>query len=178
MERSLSKTDTIFRAELCVAKAVLVVTSILFITMLSVMMYQILCRYIFGVPTVWAEELVRYLFIVTTFFGAAVALVWKNHIEIDIMDVLLEAKVKNQATRINMVIIINVFRFLVVAVVMTIITKSGYEYAVTVGSIGDRSPAMKLPMIYVHFLVTFGYMMTVLHSLLRVIESVIYPKDI
>lgn len=47
---------------------------------------QVVLRYIFGTAITWLEELIRYLMVYTTFFGAALGIKYKKHIKIEIAE--------------------------------------------------------------------------------------------
>jgi TRAP-type C4-dicarboxylate transport system permease small subunit len=74
-----------------VEKFIVVLTGIGLVVSICV---QVIGRYILQVPTPWAEEIARYLFIWMVLVGAGYVLAIKDHIEIAILDQLLE-KLKN-----------------------------------------------------------------------------------
>ena len=56
---------------------------------------QIVGRYVLKVPTPWCEELARYLFIALSYIGSGRAFINGAHINIDLMDTLLEKHSKD-----------------------------------------------------------------------------------
>jgi TRAP-type C4-dicarboxylate transport system permease small subunit len=54
-----------------------------YIMMMCIMFMQVVLRYIFNSPTMWAEEASRYLFIWICYLGAAMAISKKLHIGVD-----------------------------------------------------------------------------------------------
>lgn len=170
--------DTVLKAEAAVAKVVLAIAGIMFMAMLTIMLIQVVARYVLAYSTVWAEEVVRYLFITSAFLGTAVAIVRHDHIEIDVANVLIHKFFPKKETRLKAITVMNVFRYLSIAVLMALVTKFGFDYAMQLGVVNQISPGAKIPMIYVHLIVTVGYGLTVVHSIIRIIESIAYPKDI
>lgn len=65
------------------------VANLLLLAMLGAIGVQVVARFVIGAPTVWAEELARFLLVAITMIGSA-ALIEKNrHISIDVVvDVL------------------------------------------------------------------------------------------
>lgn len=62
-----------------------VVANLLLLAMLSAIGVQVVARFVIGAPTVWAEELARFLLVAITMIGSA-ALIEKNrHISIDVV---------------------------------------------------------------------------------------------
>ena len=110
--------------------------------------------------------------------GTAVAIVRHDHIEIDVANVLIHKFFPKKETRLKAITVMNIFRYLSIAVLMALVTKFGFDYAMQLGVVNQISPGAKIPMIYVHLIVTVGYGLTVVHSIIRIIESIAYPKDI
>jgi len=54
-----------------------------YIVMMCIMFMQVVLRYVFNSPTMWAEEASRYLFIWICYLGAAMAVSKKLHIGVD-----------------------------------------------------------------------------------------------
>lgn len=68
-----------------VAGAAGLIANLLLIAMLLSIAVQVIARFVIGAPTVWAEELARFLLVAITMIGSA-ALIEKNkHISIDIV---------------------------------------------------------------------------------------------
>ena len=58
--------------------------------LVGVIFVQVICRYVLLIPTAWAEELARYLFVWTSYLGSAYALNEGEHIEVDIVPQLAQ----------------------------------------------------------------------------------------
>lgn len=58
---------------------------------------QIVSRYILKIPSPWCEELARYLFIALAYIGSGRAFINNGHINIDLMDTLIEKHAKDTA---------------------------------------------------------------------------------
>jgi TRAP-type C4-dicarboxylate transport system permease small subunit len=70
------------------------ITAILLLMMVVSISLQILLRYIFSVPTPWAEESAKYLFIWITYIGAAGMLIKGEHLYVDALYNLFNPFVK------------------------------------------------------------------------------------
>lgn len=53
------------------------------------LMASVLFRYLFNSPIIWGDEIVRYSLIWMTFVGAALATKEKQHIQVDVIDMVL-----------------------------------------------------------------------------------------
>ncbi|MDO5631604.1 MAG: TRAP transporter small permease [Paracoccus sp. (in: a-proteobacteria)] len=60
-----------------------VVANLLLVMMLLVIGSQVVARFVLGAPTMWAEELGRYLLVAITMIGSAVLIEKNDHIAID-----------------------------------------------------------------------------------------------
>ncbi len=60
------------------------------LVLVGVIFVQVICRYVLFIPTAWAEELARYLFVWTSYLGSAYALNEGGHIEVDIVPQLAQ----------------------------------------------------------------------------------------
>ena len=95
--------DPVVRLELGAATALFALTGVL-------MAAQIVARMVFGLPIVWAEDLTVFMFVWTTFLGAAVLYDRKQALAID-------ALVNRFPTRVQRVVAFVVDAFLLVALV-------------------------------------------------------------
>ena len=72
----INKTFEFILVMIVVVQAVLLMASVLF-------------RYLFDSPILWGDEIVRYSLIWMTFVGAAMATKEKQHIQVDVIDMVL-----------------------------------------------------------------------------------------
>jgi TRAP-type C4-dicarboxylate transport system permease small subunit len=66
------------------AKGVGLLANLLLLAMISAIAIQVAARFIFSAPTVWSEELARFLLVSITMVGSAVLIEKNEHITIDI----------------------------------------------------------------------------------------------
>ena len=59
------------------------VVAILYASMIFIMFSQVILRYIFDSPRMWAEELSRYMFVWIVYIAASIAISRKAHLEVD-----------------------------------------------------------------------------------------------
>jgi len=62
--------------------------------LLATICIQIVCRYVLYIPTPWAEEIARYAFIWLSYIGGAVGVARQAHMEMNLMDSIIERFVK------------------------------------------------------------------------------------
>lgn len=115
------------------------ITTIGFILMLLCAIMQVVFRYVVHVPVPWTEEAARYFLIFVTFWGGAVAIRTKEHINIP---VLLDKLPKGASLVIQLIFVIAMGVFLIVvfkgSIVMTTLTWNspvGSIYWLTLGRV-------------------------------------------
>ncbi len=85
------------------------VTVPLFLVMVTLMFAQVIFRYFLESPLPWSEEVIRYLFVATTYLGGAIATMEREHIEINFIQVIID-KQKDPDKRRKIVNVLNVIR--------------------------------------------------------------------
>jgi TRAP-type C4-dicarboxylate transport system permease small subunit len=63
-----------------------------FIVMLLSSILQVIFRYVLNLPLMWTEELARLMCVLTTYFGAVVVLLLREHIRVDFIDTVLRLR--------------------------------------------------------------------------------------
>lgn len=102
-------------------------TSLLILPLLFVVIFEVIMRYVFNAPTIWAFEMTSFLYGMHFMFGIAYTDVTKGHVRVDIF--LIRASKKRQAL---LNIITNLIMFLPVFVCLVIWT-SGFAYTSVIG---------------------------------------------
>lgn len=129
---------------------------------------EVVCRYLLYMSTAWSEELARYLFIMLTFVGAAYACARREHIEIDIINQVLEKipAIKNPA---NAKRIVNLVGDVTTIIFLLVFNSIFGSYMGQIGDLGLLSATMKIPMVWVYAMVYLGGVLSILHLVYLVI---------
>jgi TRAP-type C4-dicarboxylate transport system permease small subunit len=80
----------VFRRFLLVSFEVVALAA--FVVMLLSSILQVIFRYVLNLPLMWTEELARLMCVLTTYFGAVVVLLLREHIRVDFIDTLLRPR--------------------------------------------------------------------------------------
>lgn len=147
------------------------VTWIAFAGMLSLLLIQVFCRYIFSMPLAWAEELVRYTYIAVSFTGAVVAVRERSHIGIDIILSLVNKAFQSDAGRRAAVNALNIFSSLVQVIFFAFITKWMIEYNFDIAAKGQITTCNEWPMWAMCLPVTVSCVLMVFHGILNTMEG-------
>ena len=85
---------TFSRISHLIANSAGILAAVLLVAMLAAIGTQVIARFIIGAPTVWAEELARYLLVWITMLGSAALLEKNQHITIDILITSVPVRVR------------------------------------------------------------------------------------
>ncbi len=88
------------------------------LSMVFLIVYQVICRYVLFVSTPWVEELARYLFATTCFIAGGYVVHNREHIQIDLIDDLIEKYVPNSRQMHYVMFVLSQSIVLVFSVVM------------------------------------------------------------
>jgi len=92
--------------------------------------YNVVARYAFGASLTWASELTTFLFLWSTFFGAAYCFKEDAHIAISIfVDKLAPSKAK----------MVMIFSHVITFIFLAAVSYYGYEYVLLVQDLDERS---------------------------------------
>jgi len=161
---------TILSTEAGFAKAEAFVVNILFIVMLTLIFIQVASRYIFSIPISWSEEVVRYLFVIVSFIGAAVTSFDNTHIEINIIPILSN-KIKNENKRKKVIRYINMLKYIIVIGVSFFMAKLCYQFTLKIYAMGQLTSSLQMPMWFVDALICLGLVLIMLHSAIKLITE-------
>ena len=77
-----------------VEKVFIIILGILMAAMAGIMVYQVILRYIFHTPNVWAEEVVVYMFAWVCFLGSPVCMRRNSHLKVDFVLMKMPTKLR------------------------------------------------------------------------------------
>lgn len=127
----------------------------------GLLMTHIILRYFFGGGFPWAEELVRFMFIWITFIGVAICVRRDNNISIDVIYNFLGKKGKT--------ILYTILTALTI-ILVGILGKYGFDFAVITMERRQISSALSLPMHYVYLAIPIGCTLMFIHCVNRFIK--------
>ena len=71
-----------------------ILLAVLLVCMVSIVMAQVIARYVFSSPITWSEEMVRYLFIWSVMTGAIAAMAKDTHLNVDLFSEKISPKAR------------------------------------------------------------------------------------
>lgn len=116
----------------------------------------VILRYTFGYVIFWGEEAVIYLIILSTFVGAAVTLRHNEHVNIDILPLLLGDRGKRAVA---------VLGALVTVVYCAVIGGYAWIMITEPAALGSITPALRLPLWIVQLSVPIGLTLMLVRAL-------------
>ncbi len=126
----------------------------LVITVSAVVLLQVLMRYLFAYPNPWSEEVSRFCFIWMSLLGASLAVEHRAHFGFDQVTKGLAPRAKK---------VVETFASAVVLIFSLLLVATGI--ALMDLTMGERSPALNLPVALVYAAVPVSGMLMVIHML-------------
>ena len=173
MEQNQEKHETISTISSFSQKIVYIeklVTTVLFFFMLMLIFAQVVSRFFVKYPLVWSEELIRYVFIVCTYLGSAIAIQQSSHIEIDLWPLIL-SKISNDKIKTTLIIAVPIIADLIGLLFI------GFYCWLLFGLVhksflyGQASPSLGIPMGILSGCVLISATLMVFHYLVNIIEK-------
>lgn len=121
------------------------VVVVLLTAMTTTVALQIVLRYFFASPLPWGEEITRYMFVYLIFLGAAVGIHAGIHVSIDALVVRLPGRARR---------VMELLAKLIVAAFLVVLVIYGTQLAVN--TLGQRSPALGIPIGVAYFAIPLG----------------------
>lgn len=144
-----------------------IITISVFVVMLALMVFQVIFRYVLKLPLPWSEELIRYLFVITSFFGAAIASSERSHIEINLMETIInltkDAKKRQVFTNISW-LIADCISF----VILVIFSYYSYGYLQRMLLTQQKSSAMEMPVWWIISAMFVGAVLMAIHYICKI----------
>src|SRR5690625_2151065 len=135
---------------------------LVFALMLSLVLVQVLFRYVFHLPIPWAEELARYLFTWLIFLAAGMVSKKEEHMAITTFQEMLPLKFRKVLL---LIIDLIIFYFLFILTVNSIdLVKQVSKTA---------SPVLQVSMAFPYLSVTIGGFTMMFYTLLHIIKKII-----
>ena len=168
--------EKLIRFDSCFVKIQKILLTALFLVMVVLMLAQVFWRYFLELPLSWSEEIARFLFIIITYLGAAVATYEKSHIEINITDVVLNAFSISDEKKSKAALSIEIVRNLITCLIAGLFSYYCCIYAMDDYRFEQVSTAVGMPLYYVSGFVFISMVIIVFHSLLHVLKSAVELK--
>ena len=134
----------------------------LFVATGAMLTYEVLARYVFNAPTIWAAELSQLVMMVGFFIALAGTLHSREHISIDILHNALPMKMKRMA---------DTFVLLFIAIFSGIVSWWGFDIAWD-SFINTRSTGtmLNLPNWWIEVFVPVGFFLVCLQSFVEIVK--------
>ncbi len=138
-----------------------------FLAMNFASILQVFSRHVLSQPLAWSEELARYLFVYVTYLGSIICIVNKAHIEINIIDILIEKK--PAADQINRVI--DLVKSVLLFLFLGWLAYLSFEFIMKIIHFGQKSPGLGVHMAIPYSSVFVGCLLMSLLYLREFIEN-------
>ena len=142
--------------------------TIALLTMLLLVFYQVIARFIFGSQLRWSEELARYIMLYISFVGIGAGIKYHKHVGVDLFGAVLKPKGK----QILMLVIA-----VLTSVILVIFTYYTGLVSVRIMKSGQVSPAAHIPMWIPYATLPLGFFGGILRQCEEIIKIVKTPAE-
>lgn len=133
-----------------------VASVLLLVVVLGAVSTQVIARYVFQAPLFWGDELARYSYVWLAFFAAAFTSGRKAHVIVGVLDNVLSPKHLRW---------LECFAQLLVSITCLALVVYSYEWLQRTAR--PKSPALRLPMIWLYGGVWLAFALMAFHSLVN-----------
>lgn len=157
-------TETAVRALVTLEQ---VASVLLLVTILSLVFGQVIARYVFQSPWFWSDELARYAYVWLSFVSAIFVAARHGHIRIDLINRFLGRRGR---------LAVEGFAGLVVVATCLFLVHGSWDWLMT--NVRPRSPALRLPMVWLYGVVWVAFLTMALHTLVDLIRLALGLRDL
>lgn len=142
-------------------KGILVVIGIMLMVMTGTIFYQVILRYIFSLPNIWAEELSRFLFVWISLLGSAVAIRRNCHLKIEFFLDILRPKARAA---------VEVIIYLLVMVFLCVVLR--YGLILCSNTTNNLSAGLRIPMAIPYSSIAVGCILMLLYAIELILKRI------
>ena len=136
-----------------------VLTGICLAVVFAVTFGQVIQRYVFQLPMPWATDIIRIFFVYSVFFGMAVGVFKKAHLNIDVLVQVLPPRLKPW---------FDLLSNLVVCTFLSVVLR--YSFSFMTANADQVTPYLLFPMSYVYMIIPFTAAFMVLFLVLDTVK--------
>ncbi|MEQ6390636.1 TRAP transporter small permease [Bacillaceae bacterium S4-13-58] len=130
---------------------------------------NIVLRNVFSSNPTWAEELIRYVMIWTTFIGASVCFRKGMHVGVDFLLELSKGIYKK-----GLILFVN----LASMSLMLFLIKYGWDLVLFTKQTNQITPSLQIPLYYIYLAIPVGSLLSLIHLVIQTIQIVLKKVDI
>ncbi|TCO74545.1 TRAP transporter small permease [Marinisporobacter balticus] len=128
---------------------------------------SVFLRYVCSISFVWAEELITFLFLATTYFGLVIGVRDNEHICIAFLSEKLNGKGKT---------VLGILIGIVIIFVQIIIVKESIHWIDQVGNV--LSPGLRIPNKYIYYMMPTSCILVVVYEIIKIKNLIVNSKEI
>lgn len=129
--------------------------------MLVITFFQILSRFVFRIPIVWSEEVIRMSFVWLIFLGSAMAIKENSHLSLDLLTTSLTPKARRW---------ISIGIYLIILAISIVLFIAGGDYVRR--SLGKLAVTMRIPANAVNLAIPVSSAVAILFTIERILGVV------
>jgi TRAP-type C4-dicarboxylate transport system permease small subunit len=159
--RSTTGTDKV--VEYVLVKLPRLIIGVLILAGIAINFANVVGRYVFLSPIIWAEEILIYIMVWCVFIGTVLVTWDGRHLKMDLLSSTLKGTPR---------LVVNTITTLVTIAVMLFVVPKSWGVVEMMGRLDQRSVVSEIPMTIPHFAIAFGFILMVLAVLARLRSNI------
>lgn len=139
---------------------------IIYAFLIFCLIYQVIARFIFKIPTAWSEEMARYSFVAVMYIACGFTLHYGKHVDMNLLDSYLN-KTKNPK---KTVFIMGKVTMVANLIFSSYFVSMYYPFLMKIKDNGKTTVALEIPMWIVMSTVLIGIILMAWHSLVILLQ--------
>ena len=152
------------------------ICAVWFAVMIACMIWQVVSRFVLNLSVPWTDEASRYLWITLCFIGAGAAISENDHVEINIVASLL--KKMEHEKKFALARLSDIMRYVILTALGIFLAYLWIDFTMKAMKLGQISAAMMIPMTLPYIIIDVGMISVIIHSVFRLIISVVDHESI
>ncbi|GAB6181370.1 hypothetical protein JCM14036_26890 [Desulfotomaculum defluvii] len=139
-----------------------IIASFLFCTVITLLMAQVIARYIFGQGLAWSEELLRFAFLTMVYFAAALGAKRGAHFRVTVLVNILPAKLKR---------FLELLQYIISFTFNSFVIYLGTKVVLDMQEFPQISPILSLDMRYVYIMIPIAFTFVNIRLVIRMFSD-------
>lgn len=167
----LKKHPVLEKVDSALVKFELITSVSVFVIMIIGMVLQVILRYVLNIAAPWLEEVIRILFVFTSFITAATLSSERDHINIDIIATYLN-KIDDNKKQENKVRNFWLIADFVSFGICTFLSTRAHLFTVKMFETAQKSAAMQMPTWIVVLSIEVGFILMSIHYAIKIYNNI------
>ncbi len=139
-----------------------IIASVLFCSVVILLMAQVIARYVFGQGLAWSEEMLRFAFLIMVYFAASLGAKRGAHFRVTLLVNLLPDKLKK---------ILDFIQYIITFVFHCFVIYLGFKVVIDMKDFPQISPILSWDMRYVYIMIPIAFTLVNIRLVIKMLAD-------